>query len=111
MYSLYPGAGYVDWTCLDAYNHGTPWTDFASLVSRTYSTIQRFAPNKPMLIGETGSVEDPTDSSAKADWIRALFSELSNNFSCDSRTALVRKHGRERRGLADRELPAVDRRI
>ena len=81
VYSLYPGAGYVDWTCLDAYNHGTPWTDFASLVSRTYSAIQRFAPNKPMLIGETGSVEDPTDSSAKADWIRALFSELSNNFS------------------------------
>jgi hypothetical protein len=29
--SLYPGDGYVDWTCLDGYNGNIPWTSFTNL--------------------------------------------------------------------------------
>jgi hypothetical protein len=78
--SLYPGNGYVDWTCVDAYNSGKPWVDFSRLVSSTYSAIQRVAPNKPMLVGEVGSVENANDDDAKANWINSLFVELPNDF-------------------------------
>lgn len=78
--SLYPGDSYVDWTCIDAYNSGKPWVDFARLIASTYAAITRLAPTKPMLIGETGSVENSADDNAKANWIQALFVELPNDF-------------------------------
>ena len=62
--SLYPGDGYVDWTCLDGYNWGSSpyrsekWHSFAELFGPTYDLItQQIAPSKPMVVGETGSTE------------------------------------------------------
>ena len=43
--SLYPGNKYVDWTCMDGYNHGTktaewsPWTSFSNVFAQTYSEL------------------------------------------------------------------------
>ncbi len=33
-----------------------------------------------MLVGEVGSVENPNDDDAKANWINSLFEELPNDF-------------------------------
>src|SRR4029077_15004341 len=59
--SLYPGTAYVDWTCMDGYNHGrkTPdwdvWTSFASVFSGTYGELTNSTfegREKPIMIGE-----------------------------------------------------------
>lgn len=73
--SLYPGNKYVDWICMDGYNHGTktaewsPWTSFSNVFSQTYSelTSSEFEGNaKPLMIGETASTEK---GGSKAEWI------------------------------------------
>jgi hypothetical protein len=56
-----------------------PWVDFSRLVSSTYSAIQ-VAPDKPMMVGEVGSVENAENDDAKANWINSLFVELPNDF-------------------------------
>jgi hypothetical protein len=67
--SLYPGDGYVDWTCLDGYNWGSNrssgWESFDKVYNYSYNEILKFAPSKPMMIGEFGSVEQ---GGSKADW-------------------------------------------
>ena len=65
---------------VDAYNTGKPWIDVSRLVSSTYSAIQRVAPDKPMLVGEVGSVENVNNDDAKANRINSLFVELPNDF-------------------------------
>jgi glycosyl hydrolase family 26 len=73
--SLYPGDAYVDWSCLDGYNAGRPWTSFGDLFGRSYRVIAgKIASGKPMIIGETGSTEA---GGSKARWISGMFSELS----------------------------------
>ena len=78
---LYPGDGYVDWTCMDGYNNVTNPTiskSFTQLFKPTYDQIISIAPSKPMMIGET-STQNP--SGIKPNWISsALVSELPNNF-------------------------------
>jgi hypothetical protein len=72
--SLYPGNAYVDWTCMDGYNHGTKtpnwgWVSFASLFSPTYAQLTSAGfegRDKPIMIGETGSTEV---GGSKANWI------------------------------------------
>jgi mannan endo-1,4-beta-mannosidase len=84
---LYPGDGYVDWTCMDGYNWGQRgggefggWKSFATIFDRTYAELLALAPRKPMMIGETASSEG-AGSSAKADWIEnALETELPDRF-------------------------------
>jgi beta-mannanase len=69
--SLYPGDSYVDWTCLDGYNWGTTgtwgstWDSFDTVYNWSYNEIAKFAPSKPMMIGEFGSVEQ---GGSKAAW-------------------------------------------
>ena len=80
--SLYPGDEYVDWTCLDVYNWGAGaghgWRDFSSLAGPAYRAItESIAPSKPMVIGETASVEA---GGSKAEWIRQLFEALPSEF-------------------------------
>lgn len=76
--SLYPGARYVDWTCLDAYNSGDPWREFAPLLTRSYDQItKQIAPGKPMVIAETASTEHGGD---KGRWIQELFAALPRRF-------------------------------
>lgn len=73
----YPGDSYVDWTCLDGYNFGTPWTSFKKVYSFSYTQIMKLAPSKPMLIGETGSGEH---GGSKALWIHNMFDTLATRF-------------------------------
>jgi hypothetical protein len=75
---LYPGGAYVDWTCLDGYNANDPWSSFTELFGSTYDEIVNdIAPDKPMVIGETGSTESGGD---KAAWITDMFTVLPTRF-------------------------------
>lgn len=75
---LYPGDDYVDWVGLDGYNWGSDphlgnprWQSFTDIFGATYDEItRRVAPNKPMMVVETGSTENGGD---KANWIRQTF--------------------------------------
>jgi hypothetical protein len=74
----YPGARYVDWTCMDGYNWGrahanTPWMSFDEIFGASYWSIQGFAHKKPMLLGELAS-NGPT--ARKAAWIHDMFEAL-----------------------------------
>lgn len=74
---LYPGNAYVDWTCLDGYNFGRPWTSFAKLYASSYRQILRLAPNKPMIIGEIASTGHDGN---KAHWISNMFNEFATRY-------------------------------
>ncbi|HEY2717581.1 MAG TPA: glycosyl hydrolase [Solirubrobacterales bacterium] len=85
---FYPGDEYVDWTCLDGYNWGyhpanhQSWRSFSYLFGPTYDEVERIAPAKPMLIGETASSEavaSPAEGS-KAQWIEDMFAALPTRF-------------------------------
>jgi beta-mannanase len=79
---FYPGNDYVDWTALDGFNAGRVdnkgrWDTFSHLFQPSYSEILTFSP-KPMMIAETGSVEQ---GGSKAAWITDAFStELPKKF-------------------------------
>jgi hypothetical protein len=82
--SLYPGDEYVDWTCMDGYNFGTnpaqpdTWKSFSTVISATYNELLSISPNKPIMIGETGSSEYGGN---KANWITDAFAtQLPTNF-------------------------------
>ena len=78
LQSLYPGTEYVDWTCLDGYNSGSPGGSFEALFKPTYDLITtEIAPDKPMLIGEVASTEVNV---SKADWISDMFQALPTKF-------------------------------
>ena len=80
---LYPGDSYVDLTAIDGYNWGTTdasgWRPFTSIFASTYDKITTVvAPSKPILIGETSSVEQGGD---KAAWITSSYgTEIPNRF-------------------------------
>ncbi len=76
--TLYPGDAYVDWTCLDGYNKGGQYsTTFVNLFAASYRALLKLAPTKPIMIGETASVED---SGKKAAWITAALNALPAKF-------------------------------
>jgi hypothetical protein len=85
--SLYPGNSYVDWTCMDGYNHGTKtaesggWKRFDIVFSETYSALtssEFIGHEKPIMIGETASTEA---GGSKPEWIaEALGTYLPTNF-------------------------------
>lgn len=75
--SLYPGSAYVDWTCFDAYNFGTPWTSFAKLLATGYRQVMQLAPTKPMLIGEVATTGH---RGSKPRWIRGMFRAFATRF-------------------------------
>jgi hypothetical protein len=89
MSSLYPGDAYVDWTCLDGYNKEIAWLDFNQVfngvgvnwVSPSYDQILAVAPNKPIMIAETASLEAGDGGAKKATWITdALGTQLPTFF-------------------------------
>jgi Glycosyl hydrolase family 26 len=72
---LYPGDTYVDWTCIDGYNHGGE--TFSQVFKQTYDELLQIAPTKPIMIGETNSAEDGN----KPQWVTdALSVQLPQNF-------------------------------
>ena len=79
---LYPGNSYVDWTCLDGFNWGSTnkssgWQSFEHVFSSTYKEVQKIAPGKPMIIGETAADER---GGSKADWIRNALATIPQKF-------------------------------
>lgn len=86
--SLYPGDGYVDWTCLDGYNAGPGsdgWGSFVQVYGYAYAQVQQVARSKPLMIGEWGSAEASAGrapaGSSKEQWIRdALRDEIGRIF-------------------------------
>jgi hypothetical protein len=82
--SLYPGNGYVDWTCLDAYNWGRnavnpkPWRSFDELFSPAYEIVtKKVAPKKPLMLGEFAT---SPNGGHKALWIRKMFENLPRKY-------------------------------
>jgi mannan endo-1,4-beta-mannosidase len=79
---LYPGDGYVDWTCLDGYNWGTDrgrWQTFDQLYGSTYARIvDTIAPSKPMMIGEVSS---NGAGGSLPRWIVRMFAELPSRYA------------------------------
>jgi hypothetical protein len=80
---LYPGDAYVDWTCLDGYNkYDNAWLSFNTVFSasginwlnNSYNDVLAVAPNKPMMIGETGTLEAGDGGAKKAEWYKQAFS-------------------------------------
>ena len=81
---IYPGDGYVDWTCLDVYNWGTngvnsqPWRSFDKLIGSSYEQVtRRVAPRKPMILAEFAS---STSGGHKALWLRRMFQSLPRRY-------------------------------
>ena len=71
----YPGDKYVDWVCVDGYNWNVPewgpWIGLSNILGeRTAgSTVYAdYARRKPFMIGETGTVEDPSSPGRKRQW-------------------------------------------
>jgi hypothetical protein len=89
MAALYPGDSYVDWTCLDGYNKESVWVNFNTLLTgkginwllNSYQEILAVAPTKPIMLGETGSIEAGDGGAKKANWITdAFLTQLPTNF-------------------------------
>jgi beta-mannanase len=89
MSALYPGDAYVDWTCLDGYNQYDTWLHFQALFSGTginwlynsYQELLTVAPAKPIMVGETASLEAGDGGAKKAAWISsALIDQLPTSF-------------------------------
>jgi len=76
--TVYPGDAYVDWTCLDGYNKGGQYsTSFVDLFGPSYRALLALAPTKPIMIGETASVDD---GGKKPAWITAALAALPTKF-------------------------------
>jgi hypothetical protein len=88
--AYYPGDGYVDWLSYNPYNWaqcrpGAQWRSFIDVATPLYrylTTAPRFlgadgAP-KPIMIGETGSNEDPADPDRKAAWLIEMAAALED---------------------------------
>jgi hypothetical protein len=73
---LYPGARYVDWTGLDGFNaNGT--SSFYWLFWTSYQALLGLAPKTPVMVTQTGSVQD----GGKAQWIvEALRNQIPWHF-------------------------------
>jgi beta-mannanase len=81
---LYPGDNVVDWVGLDGYNWGrnparpnNSWRRFGQVFGSALAELQRLAPNKPVLIGETASTEY---GGSKAAWITGAFRAIVHDF-------------------------------
>ena len=81
--SLYPGDDYVDWTCLDGYNFYDTWLNSSAVFNgeginwlyNSYEQLLALAPDKPIMIGETSSLEAGDGGAKKAAWITEMLAE------------------------------------
>jgi len=67
----WPGGAYVDWVAADGFNPnscdgGSGWTEFGEIFKAFYAWGS--ARRKPLMISETGTVEDPADPARKMAW-------------------------------------------
>jgi hypothetical protein len=80
MRAFYPGAYYVDWTCMDGYNWGKNpvnpqrWKSFGELFDTTYKQLtKKIAPRKPIMLAEFAT---SPNGGHKAAWLRNMFAKL-----------------------------------
>jgi beta-mannanase len=76
---VYPGAAYVDWTCLDGFNWGkradsAGWQTFNQVFHETYKRVLKIAPGKPMVLAEVASNEK---GGSKPAWIANMLREVT----------------------------------
>jgi hypothetical protein len=100
--SFYPGDEYVDWIGYDPFNYyicrDNEWRSPGQAIGRWYNWLQRNGfDDKPVLLGEYGTVADPADAGAQAQWYRNLVpalqdypnikavAQFNTNRTCDTR--------------------------
>lgn len=72
LQSLYPGDDYVHWVGPDIYEWGDekPGDDFEENLKYIYNVLLEIAPQKPIMLPESGSQQDQGE---KADWMPETF--------------------------------------
>jgi beta-mannanase len=90
--ALYPGNAYVDWISWDPYNHSgcmsgpvdpSKWKSFEQAISPFYNWLQTTGkaagidPNKPYMLSEFATAQDPNDLQKTADWYKPIPSVLA----------------------------------
>jgi Glycosyl hydrolase family 26 len=77
----YPGDRYVDWIAADGYNwngcRGDAWEGFSQIFRDFYTWGS--AQGKPLMVAETGTVEDPADSLRKAQWFAGAATSIKRS--------------------------------
>lgn len=76
----YPGDDYIDWIGVSAFGAQLPnhnWRLFPTLLKRFMPQIEEASATKPLLISEFAVIEDPDDSTRKAQWIRQALQSIS----------------------------------
>jgi Right handed beta helix region len=78
----WPGDGYVDWIGADGFNRGTcdggsAWSSFETIFRAFYNWGS--AKGKPLMVSETGTVEDAADPSRKSAWYADAASTLARS--------------------------------
>jgi hypothetical protein len=83
--AYYPGNDVVDWVAGDPYNWAyskshfdAPWRSFEAAAGKFYAWAK--GKGKPIMIAETGCVEDPRDPGRKAQWIREMGETLKHKW-------------------------------
>ena len=77
--AFYPGDAYVDWICADGFNWYPamePWKSFREIFEDFYAWGS--SRGKPLIVAETGSMEDPQDPGRKAAWLDAIVPALKD---------------------------------
>jgi hypothetical protein len=81
----YPGNNYVDWLGTSGFNWNYApwdgWKSFDTVYSYIYGKFNAIAPNKPWMIAEISSCEDPNNATAKAAWITDTFAKIKSPYS------------------------------
>lgn len=75
--TFYPGDVYVDWIGYDPYNfyqcNGSVWQTSAQIISPFYNWLmENRHGNKPYLLAEYGSTDNPADPAALPNWYRTF---------------------------------------
>jgi beta-mannanase len=87
--AAYPGDNYVDIVATDIYNAHYPaalpwWRSFRWQTAESYYYLQKYMPNKQIMICELGVRErqatEYTSSQSKAQWYERMDKELQSNF-------------------------------
>ncbi|KND31178.1 hypothetical protein IQ63_26865 [Streptomyces acidiscabies] len=78
---MYPGDDYVDWVAYNQYNyyrcHKAGWLSFAQTQQATHDWMRRnISDDKPLMLSEFGTADDPTRPARQADWYAEVPSVL-----------------------------------
>ena len=82
--AMYPGDAYVDWIGYDPYNfgscHGDPWRSADTVIGTFYQWLMSNGyGNKPFMLNEYGTVTDPSNANAAAQWYQRLPAVLASH--------------------------------